>query len=811
MRGRERRMTRVVVVAVSVLTVGSALVGLAPTAGAVSPTWQSRALPWATPGPVQATIASVSCASSTRCVAVGSAPLPAPSTATVGFVANLVRGSWLQGLLPLPAGAVNAALSSVSCASAARCVAVGSYRVPFGGTTVAHALVETFAKGAWSAKVGLDPAGATSATLSGVSCAGASACSASGTAQAASGSVAFVTKLTKGAWTSVSLPLPFGVSTDSLASISCTASSRCVAVGSTGLGVALMEVGVAGAWTATQASTLANSSLASVSCASTTACVAVGSSGFGGSGLVETMAGSTWTADTALPSAARLNSVSCPRAATTCTAWGPGPVIETLTSGTWSLATTPGLPWVGNPGPVGTCATATSCVAFEATGFSATAMFAVLTGTGGTWASAYLPGPPDAGLVQVACSTATCVGVGIYDDASGQQFTSILGLVLGQWVPVANPLPYSYLAPPSVSCAGSFCAVASGLSAAESTNGTTWTVQTLPVPAGLSSNSSVDGISCWSPGACTAVGTPLGGGSGVFAETLSGGAWSATPLPASLGSETLSGISCLSAVSCTAVGAADNPGIQSMVERLVGSTWTESLLPPVSGATYGNFADVSCTTTTNCVAVGWWYPSYGGPGNPLAAVLSGGTWTQSMVGSGAQTGGFRSVGCSSTGTCSAVGSGQAMQLAGGVWSALTVPLPSGSTSLSLTSARCTTTGWCVLAGAGFGPAPITGEVQQVPVIATSGAPAPVITNAATATATVGVAASVALQATSSPASAISVTGALPAGFTVVQHADGTATLAGKATAADVGTYHLTEVADDGIAPPIAQAFTLTIT
>jgi len=804
-------MTRAVAVAVSVLVAGSAVVGMAPGAGAASPTWQSRSLPWSTAGPVQATVTGVSCASATRCVAVGSAllPPPAPATATTAFVANLVGGSWLQGLLPLPSGAVDAALSGVSCPSAAHCVAVGSYSVPSGSSTVSHALVETFANGAWSPQVGLDPAGATSATLSGVSCAGASACSASGTAQAASGSEAFVSRLAKGAWNSVTLALPTGATTDSLASISCSTSNRCVAVGSTSLNVALMEVDVAGVWTATQASTVSGSSLASVSCTSTTACVAVG--GGGGRGIAEVLAGTTWTADTSLPSFAALNSVSCPPTSTTCTAWGPGPVVETLTSGTWSQVPTSGLPSGGNPGPVGSCATAASCLAFEYVGDGYPKTFAVLTGASGTWTSAYLPGPPDAGLVNVACSTVTCVGVGMYYDASGSQFTSVLGLVHGRWIPVANPLPYSYLAPPSVSCAGRFCAAVSGQSAAESTDGTTWAVQTLPIPAGLSSFDTVDAVSCWAPGACIAVGTPLGGGQGTFAETLSGGTWTATVLPSAAGTGTLAGISCVSAVSCTAVGSADSTGIQSMVERLVGTSWTSSVLPAVSGAVYGSLADVSCTSTTRCVAVGSWFPQYGGAGNPLAAVLAGGTWTQAMVGAGAQTGGFRSVGCASPGTCDAVGNGQAMQLAGGVWSAITVPLPVGATSLSLSSARCVSAGWCVLAGAGIGPAPVTGEVQQTPLIATSGAPAPVITSPTTATTTVGVAASITLKATSAPAAAISVQGALPAGFTVVRHADGTATLAGTATAGDVGTYPLTVLADNGITAPTTQAFTLTVT
>jgi hypothetical protein len=115
-----------------------------------------------------------------------------------------------------------------------------------------------------------------------------------------------------------------------------------------------------------------------------------------------------------------------------------------------------------------------------------------------------------------------------------------------------------------------------------------------------------------------------------------------------------------------------------------------------------------------------------------------------------------------------------------------------------------------MAGSEFGPAPVTGEAQQLPMIATSGAPSPLITSAATATATVGVAASVTLRATSAPTASVSVTGVLPTGFTVVRNPDGTATLAGTATPGDVGTYHLTVVADNGIAVPTSQAFTLTV-
>jgi hypothetical protein len=248
-----------------------------------------------------------------------------------------------------------------------------------------------------------------------------------------------------------------------------------------------------------------------------------------------------------------------------------------------------------------------------------------------------------------------------------------------------------------------------------------------------------------------------------------------------------------------------------MAEVLVGTTWTEDVLPPASGTTYGSLTDVSCTSASHCVAVGDWFPDYEGEGSPLAAVLSSGSWTQTQVlAPGTAVGGFDSVACSAGSTCYATINGQAMQLAGGVWSTLTVPLPAGASDQFLSSVRCAAAGWCVMTGDASGPAPVTGEAQQLPMIATLGAPVPVITSGASATATVGVPTSMALGASSAPVASVSVSGVLPAGFTVVEQGNGTATLTGTATAADVGTYHLTVVADNGVGASASQAFTLTV-
>jgi hypothetical protein len=807
-RDRRHVGARLLTVALMGLGVGAVVAGAGPHAGAASQAWQSRALPWTISGPVQGSVTGVSCISATVCVAAGSALLPGATTNTGAFVATLKGANWTQGLLPLPSGAVGAELSGVSCTSDGSCVAAGSYGVLLAGTTVAHALVEKFDGHVWTPLVGLDPSGSSSASLSGVSCPAVASCTASGTAQISPGTGphAFVTRLAKGVWSDSLLPLPKGVTSDSLTAVSCVGPTSCAAVGTTNLGVALLEVGSTSTWKGTLASAVTGSSLASVSCAGVGSCVAVGTHG---TGWAERLSGKTWTADTVLPSTAPLTSLSCTPDSSVCTAWGPGPVIETLSAGTWSLISTPGLTPTSQP-VAGSCSSATVCVAVEATGLNAPHAVAVLTGSGAIWTSSFLPGPAYAGLDQVSCSSVRCVGVGRYYDASATQYAVVVELSAGHWVPVTYPLPTFYLFHPSVSCTARTCVVVSGQSAAVSTTERTWTVQSLPTPTGFTGYLDADAVSCPSAGTCVAVGTTLGAGNGLFAESLAGGIWSATLLPSTLGNGTLGGVSCVSAVSCTAVGTGGTGGIQALVERLAGATWSEDVLPPATGATFGQLNDVSCTTTTECVAVGAWFPSFGGSGSPLAAVLSGGTWTQTRVTAPVTAFGFSSVSCPSTGTCDAIYSGQAMQLAGGSWSPVAIPLPTGATDLSLSSVRCVLGSWCVIAGQAGGAAAGTGETQSVPMISTLSAPVPSITSAPTATATVGVPASVTLRAVSNPKASVSVEGSLPAGFTVVAHANGTATLAGTATAGEVGSYHLTVVADNGLVVPVSQAFTVTI-
>ena len=91
--------------------------------------------------------------------------------------------------------------------------------------------------------------------------------------------------------------------------------------------------------------------------------------------------------------------------------------------------------------------------------------------------------------------------------------------------------------------------------------------------------------------------------------------------------------------------------------------------------------------------------------------------------------------------------------------------------------------------------------------------APAITSANAVTFSVGAAGTFSVTTTGVPSGAsmtIGQTGALPAGVTFTNNADGTATLAGTPGAGTGGSYPITITANNGVAPNAVQAFTLTV-
>jgi hypothetical protein len=87
--------------------------------------------------------------------------------------------------------------------------------------------------------------------------------------------------------------------------------------------------------------------------------------------------------------------------------------------------------------------------------------------------------------------------------------------------------------------------------------------------------------------------------------------------------------------------------------------------------------------------------------------------------------------------------------------------------------------------------------------------APAITSAASATFVAGTAATFDVTTTGFPTATISTADTLPAGVTLTDNGNGTATLAMSASAAP-GVYTFTMKATNGVSPDASQSFTLTI-
>ncbi len=276
--------------------------------------------------------------------------------------------------------------------------------------------------------------------------------------------------------------------------------------------------------------------------------------------------------------------------------------------------------------------------------------------------------------------------------------------------PTPNPtIPQATLS--AVSCTSASACVATGsapyesgriAALAEHWNGSKWTVQSTPEPAGAA-ESELDGVSCSSMRACVAVGHYIdsAGTTVTLSETWDGTRWSIQPTPNPDGAtfSVLSGVSCTSAAACTAVGNY-NQGSQdqlSLAERWNGSSWTIQSTPNQPGSG-GSLSGVSCTTATSCEAVGG---DVGGDfeAPSLAEVWDGTVWTiQPTPNNPRDPHALASVSCTSPTACTAVGPGLAERWDGTSWTIQSTPDTSDGSPGSLLGVSCTTTSACTAVG-----------------------------------------------------------------------------------------------------------------
>jgi hypothetical protein len=344
----------------------------------------------------------VACPTSSSCVAVGSYNDADGFQEPV--VDTLSGGTWTSQEPPLPSDAASDTttdhpsdeLFSVSCASATACVAVGSY-INTSDATVA--MIDTLSGTTWSTTpVTTLPPGAsgTAASLTGVSCATATSCAAAGFYEDTDSSTnGLLLVLSNGTWTAARAPEGPNPGTDgdghqfaNLTQVVCPSPSVCVGVGTYETATAgegpLIDTWNGTTWTGQAGPLPANMGggsddvLVAVSCGSPTSCAAVGNYVATNGhvlGLIDTLAGGTWTGNEApqpanVPAYASQESVlyevSCATAVSCMTVGqyvssaGETPLVDTWSAGTWSGLAAP-LPNGANPGGANAYARTVAC------------------------------------------------------------------------------------------------------------------------------------------------------------------------------------------------------------------------------------------------------------------------------------------------------------------------------------------------------------------------------------------------------------------------------------------------------------------
>ncbi len=592
-----------------VLALALGLVAAMPGSAGASSGWSVQP----TPNPLaQGSLVAVSCPSASACIAVGN-DLNSSSGVKVTLAEVWNGTTWAIETTPNPSGATNSYLLGASCTSSTACTAVGYY---YNSSSVPLTLAEVWNGTSWAIETTPNPSGATSSALEGRVVHFRNRMHRGRDYHNSSGVVVTLAEVWNGSsWAIQTTPNPTGARSSFLRGMSCTSAAACTAVGdyvnNSGNGVTLAERWNGISWaveTTPNASGATSSALNGVSCTSATACTAAGN--YHNSArvyvtLAERWNGTSWSIQTTPnPTGAKssaLNGITC-ISATACGAVGnytnSSGVEETLAerwNGTsWVVETTPNPSGAENSVLGGvSCTSATACTAVGYYLNNSGVALTLAEGWNGTsWAIQTTPNPTPPGLKElnaVSCtSTTACTAVGYYYNSSG--------------VP---------------------------LTLAEVWNGTFWAIETTPNPNPSGAESSVlGGVSCTSATACTAVGYYLNN-SGVqltLAERWNGTSWAVetTPNPSGAVNSVLGGVSCTSTTACTAVGYSSNSyggdGL-TLAERWNGTTWTVETTPNPSGSGYSSLGGVSCTLTTACTAVGYYYNNNSGVLLTLAEAL----------------------------------------------------------------------------------------------------------------------------------------------------------------------------------------------
>jgi hypothetical protein len=226
---------------------------------------------------------------------------------------------------------------------------------------------------------------------------------------------------------------------------------------------------------------------------------------------------------------------------------------------------------------------------------------------------------------------------------------------------------------------------------AEKWNGTTWTAVSSPNPAG-SQGARLSGAACTAANKCLAVGNYRDGTSGdtlPTAEKRNGAAWSLVTVPAPSGTTDayLDSVSCSSATNCLAVGASmDN----TLTEKWNGTAWSIVSSPSPNPSKPNVLSGVTCPSASLCWAVGYTFPtSFTGS---LTEKWNGTKWAVVHTPT-SSAGELIGDSCSSATDCVSAGIGNGLFAIGQLWNGttwaqVTPKKPSGATETELNGVSC---------------------------------------------------------------------------------------------------------------------------
>jgi hypothetical protein len=472
----------------------------------------------------------------------------------------------------------------------------------------------------------------------------------------------------------------------------------------------------------------AASALNGVSCPSGSACTAVGQFVTGSGGqrtLAERWDGRSWriqpTPNPGGSPVSRLFAVACP-AAGTCTAVGSSNsklLVERWDGARWRIQPAPIPPGARFSELNAVTCTARSCVAVgDYVNRSGLQVTLAERWNGSNWAIQPTPNPSRAQsfsvLTGVSCTARdACEASGASDAPNASTFAERWNGSRWSLQATPNPAGAQFAQLYGVSCAGSSCEAvgiyfdSSGaiVPLGERWNGTAWHAQPVPNPARASING-LGSVSCSSSSDCTAVG--LGNQDGTpftLGERWNGTRWrlQAVPSPVGAAENVLNGIACPATNACVAVGTAGpTRGVFSTEAlRWNGRMWRLQQIPTVPGA---NLNAVSCVSETDCVAAG------GSNAGTLAERWNGQDWTVQPTPNpaGAPAPAFNAISCASASSCMAVGgsnsTGRGAQFIvaehwnGHAWSLVPAPTPSSQPNNLFTGVACPRSSACIGVG-----------------------------------------------------------------------------------------------------------------